>query len=113
MSDFLTSDVNGVGTLVIGHVDQEVLDTVCLELVDCSLDIELELSEAAFKRADVHLTQARRQWVIMNGTEPQWGARTTPVLFPGRTKDFIVPVLPLVGFMVGMNGPGRPTAFPG
>jgi hypothetical protein len=34
-------------------------------------------------------------------------ARTTPVLFPGRTKDFTRPVLPLVDCKVGKKGEGR------
>src|ERR1700730_13227232 len=34
-------------------------------------------------------------------------ARTTPVLFPGRRKDFTVPVLPSVGGREGENGEGR------
>lgn len=113
MSDFFTFDQNCVRALVISHVDQEILDSVCLELIDCSLDIELELSEVASKRAKEHLTRARSQGAIMSVTEPRWGARTTPVFFLGRMKDFITPVLPLVGFRVGTNESGRPTAVLG
>lgn len=55
---FLASDHKCVRTPVIGHIDQEVLDTRCLKLCNGGLKIDLELIEISFEGANKQLTWA-------------------------------------------------------
>jgi hypothetical protein len=102
-SDF-TFGREGQQTAVISHVDQEVCDPGCIELFNRSINITWELLQVSFERANKHLA------ALSGGNAEAAGTRTTPVLFPGKMKDLMTPVLPSVGRIVGKNGPGRPTA---
>jgi hypothetical protein len=45
-------------TWVVGHVNQESRNSGCMKLINCSLNIDLELREISIERANKHLPKA-------------------------------------------------------
>lgn len=48
-----------VQTWIVSHVNQESRNSECIELINCSLNIELKLSEISFEGANKHLSRVR------------------------------------------------------
>ncbi len=79
-------------TSIIREVDEQPRYSGCLERLDGSIGIRLELYEVALKRPNKQLRNRQSSFCSLRTLNKT--VLTTPVLFPGKINDLITPVLP-------------------